>query len=60
MVADTWQASHITCSKLTKTPGIIVNSGVGAVGEANSKNSGFENPKLFHVGLPHAGWYLST
>ena len=29
MVADTWSASHRTCSKLTQTQCIIDNSGVG-------------------------------
>ena len=49
-VADTCSASHITCSKLTKTHCIIDKSGVGTVGQTSSKNSDFANQNLFDGG----------
>ena len=60
MVAGTWPTSHRTCSQLTQTPGIIDNSGVGAVEQTSSKNYAFTNQKLIWWGLQHYGWCLST
>ena len=50
MVAGTWPASHITCSQLTQTPGIIDNSGVGVVELTSSKNYNFANQHVFGGG----------
>ena len=51
MVAGTWPTPHRTCSQLTQTPGIIDNSGVGAVEQTSSKNYAFTNQKLILVGV---------
>ena len=55
MVADTWSASHRTCSKLTQTQCIIDNSGVGAVEKTSSKNSDFASHNLFNGGCTILG-----
>ena len=60
MVAGTWPTSHRTCSQLTQPPGIIDNSGVGAVEQTSSKNYAFTHQKLIWWGLQHYGWCLST
>ena len=44
MVAGTWPTSHRTCSQLTQPPGIIDNSGVGAVEQ-------FYKSKTYLVGV---------
>ena len=60
-VADTCSASHITCSKLTKTTHCIIDkSGVGAAGQTSSKDSDFAIQKLFSWGLHHTVCCLST
>ena len=41
--------------KYDKTHGIIDKSGVGAVGQTNSKNSDFANQNLFHGGCSILG-----
>ena len=58
-VADTCSASHITCSKLTKTHCIIDKSGVGTVGQTSSKNSDFANQKNIFMGVA-AYWVVSV
>ena len=60
LVADTWSSSHRTCSKLTKHQVMLTILVLVLLDRQNSKNSDFENQNLFHVGLPHTGWSLST
>ena len=62
MLTETWSASHMTCSNLTKHLVLFTNLVLGLLDRQFLRILifFFANQQIFHGGLHHIGWCLST